>query len=420
MSYFLMTIWHGGGSTPPLMSVARSLVSRGHEVRVLADAILEDEVRAAGAAHVPWTNAPQRTRPDLADDHIRDWEPTDPLEEFGRMRDRLSVGPAGAYAHDVRAEIEVRRPAAVLTEALLMGPLLAGEATGVPVVALSSTINMAPTPGVPPFGPGFLPATTDAERELHAQVAEQNLAAWNVALPVLNAAREEHGLGPLGHVLEQFTAAARVLILSSAAFDFPGELPPVVKHVGPRLDDVAWAEPWTPPPGDDPLVLVALSSEFQDQADVLRRIVDGLRDLPVRGLVTTGRGVDPAEVAAPDHVQVRRSAPHSAVLPHAAAVVTHGGHGTVLKSLAAGVPLVCLPMGRDQHDIAARLEHSGAGIRLPASAAAASVGDAVRSVLDDPAYRAAAGRLAAAIAEETATDRAVAEIEALVGATVPA
>ena len=57
-----------------------------------------------------------------------------------------------------------------------------------------------------------------------------------------------------------------------------------------------------------------MSSDFQNQGDLTRRIVAALAELPVRGVVTTGKGIDPAEVPAPPNVQVVRSAPHAEVL----------------------------------------------------------------------------------------------------------
>jgi UDP:flavonoid glycosyltransferase YjiC (YdhE family) len=118
-------------------------------------------------------------------------------------------------------------------------------------------------------------------------------------------------------------------------------------------------------------------------------------------------------------VQVVRSAPHAEVLREAAAVVTHCGHGTTIKALAAGVPLVCLPMGRDQLDVAARVVHRGAGVRLDPSAEPAAIAAALHEVLAEPGYREAAERIAAAIATETAHDRAVEEIEALIAERAP-
>ncbi len=101
------------------------------------------------------------------------------------------------------------------------------------------------------------------------------------------------------------------------------------------------------------------------------------------------------------------------MLEHAAVTITHAGHGTVIKALAAGVPVLALPMGRDQLDNAARVVHHGAGLRLRPSARPGAIARATRRLLDDPAYAAAARRLAAAIARDLVEDRTVAELEGL-------
>ena len=101
------------------------------------------------------------------------------------------------------------------------------------------------------------------------------------------------------------------------------------------------------------------------------------------------------------------------MLEHAAAVVTHAGHGTTIKALAAGVPLLAMPMGRDQPDNAARVAAAGAGLVLKPRAKAPAIRAALTRLLREPAFRDGARRMAAAIAADTATDRAVAEIEAL-------
>ena len=73
MTEILMTTWDGAGATPPLMSVARALVDRGHGVRVLSDPVLRSEVEAAGAEHLSWTRAPHRKSRDLESHFVRDW-----------------------------------------------------------------------------------------------------------------------------------------------------------------------------------------------------------------------------------------------------------------------------------------------------------------------------------------------------------
>jgi UDP:flavonoid glycosyltransferase YjiC (YdhE family) len=416
MTELLMTTWDGGGTTPPLMSVARALVARGHRLRVLADPVLQADVEATGAEFVSWTRAPHRPERGYGDHFVQDWG-VDPAEGFARMRDALALGPAAAYAADVREELERRPAAALLTELLLFGPQVAAEAAAIPYVVLNPTVNVVPAPGVPPFGLGLMPATDEAGRRRDEELGAVMLAAWDAGLPALNAARAEQRLEPLEHALDQGRTAARVLVMTSRAFDFLGPLPPTVVHVGPRLDDASWAGEWEPPPGEEPLVLVGLSSDYQDQGDLLRRIAAALGSLRVRVVLTTGNGIDPASIEAPPNVQVVKTAPHSAVLREAALAITHGGHGVTIKSLAAGVPLVCLPMGRDQLDIAARVVHAGAGVRLEPTAATAEIASAVEQVLGEASYGEAAERIATTIAEETATDRAVEEIEAVLAST---
>jgi MGT family glycosyltransferase len=147
------------------------------------------------------------------------------------------------------------------------------------------------------------------------------------------------------------------------------------------------------------------------QEGLLRRAADALGQLPVRGLVTTGPAVDPAVTSAPDNVTVTRWVRHADVLPHCSAVITHGGHGTVLKALTAGVPLVLVPLGRDQPDNAGRVAYAGAGIRLRKNTSTAALRAAVARVIDDPRYRTAARHMAARLAAERDDDRAVDELE---------
>jgi MGT family glycosyltransferase len=131
-------------------------------------------------------------------------------------------------------------------------------------------------------------------------------------------------------------------------------------------------------------VLVGLSSTVMRQEGLLQRAADALGRLPVRGLITTGPAVDPAVISAPANVTVTRWASHADVLPHCSAVITHGGHGTVMKALIAGVPLVLVPLGRDQPDNAGRVVHAGAGIRLRKNATVSVLQAAISQVVKDP------------------------------------
>jgi UDP:flavonoid glycosyltransferase YjiC (YdhE family) len=133
----------------------------------------------------------------------------------------------------------------------------------------------------------------------------------------------------------------------------------------------------------------------------------------VRGVVTLGRVFEPSEFQARANVHVVGSAPHATILPLASAVIAHGGHGTVIKALAGGVPVLCIPLGRDQGENATRTVETGAGLALRPSASAAAIAGAVRRLLDEPAFRAAARAVSERIRAERQTDTAVEALEAL-------
>jgi MGT family glycosyltransferase len=167
-------------------------------------------------------------------------------------------------------------------------------------------------------------------------------------------------------------------------------------------------------------VLLSLSTTLQGQADVLPRLLGGLAALPIRLLLTLGGVVAPGSVPVPDNATVRGYIPHGPVLPHMAMVVTHAGMSSVATALAAGLPMVCVPQGRDQPLNAARVDEIGAGLSLPADARGQEVADAVRTVLADDRFRAAAQRLAASAASVGHGELAADLVDAVAPALTPA
>jgi MGT family glycosyltransferase len=145
-----------------------------------------------------------------------------------------------------------------------------------------------------------------------------------------------------------------------------------------------------------------------------RDAIDALSVLPVRLLVTVGRDCDPAELGPPaPNVHVARWVAQADVLPHAAAIVSHGGSGTVTGSLAAGVPAVVVPFIADQFDNARRVEALGAGVMLEADDMV-RLPDAVRALLADRSYRDAAARVAEEMRALPTVDTATAILRAMV------
>jgi len=276
-----------------------------------------------------------------------------------------------------------------------------------------------PSPGVPAIGPGFPLAKGRPGRWRDAALLTAVNALFRRGLPPLNAARTARGLPPLRSFYDQVLDTPRILVLASPGFDFASpSVPANVTYTGAILDEPTWAEPWAQDErsdAGDPLVLVGFSTTYQEQGPLLQRVVDALSSLPVDGVVTLGQMLEPDAVVGAPNVTVVPSAPHGPILDHAAVAITHCGHGTVMKALAHGVPMVCIPMGRDQNDTAARVVHHGAGVRLSPKASTERIAAAVRQVLDDPSYRDNAQRMARVIAAEAATVDVVAELEAIAG-----
>ena len=404
---YLFTLTDAGGTVPPELGVVRRLVERGHRVTVVADDSIADQVQRTGAARLPATPNPA---PEL-----RDWELKSPMSVARATSEYLMTGPAPGQAADTIAAIDAIGPDLVVTSSVALGAMIGAEARGVPFDILIPNAYPLPAEGMPPFGAGMSPAQgpLGKMRDRAARAASTALID-RFALAKTNALRADHGLHPIAHTWDQMRHARRQLILTSSAFDFPAELPANARYVGPILDDPAWADgdgARTPPDGDGRLVLVAMSSTFQDHVDCMQRITNALGSLPVRGLVTTGPAVDPDALRAPANVAVVASAPHQLVLPHADLVVTHGGHGTVIKALAAGVPLVILHHGRDQADNAVRVTSRGAGVAVPRTASAQRIARAVTDVLGDPAYRRSAARLGEAITRDAESGMLVSELE---------
>lgn len=414
---YLFVVWEGGGTIPPEMAIAKGLVDRGHEVRVLGDPCVEGDALAAGCSFTPYRRAPHRLSRDPETDLLREWEAKGQLGSFLRARDRLFFGPAYDFARDVLDTLE-RFPADVVcVDNMLFGGMVGAEKAGIPTAILMPNIYTYPAPGLPPLGPGFQPARGPLGRLRDAAYQRVSNRLLQAAFEYLNDARTRLGLVPLRTLHEQVERVERILVLTSSAFDFKAnKLPPNVRYVGPQLDDPSWVPDWRSPWSafdPDPLVAVAFSTTFQNQGRTLKRAIQALGSLPVRGFVTLGPSLDPSEFDAARNVTVVPSAPHSAVFREASVVVTHAGHGTLMKALAAGVPVICLPMGRDQNDNAARVVAAGVGIRLSARALTRTMRSAVRRILEDPSYRENARKMAAAISLETRRPLAVEELEAM-------
>ena len=413
-SRFLFATAHLGGNVSPVMPIVRQLVARGHDVRVISDAISRPEVEATGARFLGWTRAPNRSI-SSRDTDLPDWSVSD--EQGIGMAAKFLGESALAYAEDVMAELD-RAPAdLVVCFDMLLGPMLGCEKRRQPLALLGTMISFFPLPGIPPFGAGLAPARNAAERAREAQRRREIEATFAVGLPPLNAARAQLGLAPLERLADQWDAAAVHWLGTARAFDFPGAvLRPSKRYAGPLLGDPVWAAPWRspwPPEDSRPLIVVGFSTSFQNHAGVLQRVIDAAAGLPVRALVTLGGAIEPGDVRAAPNAVVVASAPHTAVMREAALVVTHGGHGTVMAALTNRLPMLLIPHGRDQADNAVRVTERGAGLALPRAASTAEIRKALERLLGEPSFREAAQRLGDSVGAEARASTLIEDLEAL-------
>jgi len=283
------------------------------------------------------------------------------------------------------------------------------------MVALIPMTSFLPAPGRPPASLGLLPAHGALGRARDRTIEALGEALiWRWCLPHLNRARASVGLAPVAHPLDQLRRADRVLVQTSAWFDFDAAPHENVRYVGPELGDPTWAEPANVDASREPLVLVAFSTTYMGHEKTLARIIRAFEGLPARAIVTTGPSIDPRTFDAPPNVTVLSSAPHAEIMRRASLVVTHGGHGTVIRALANGVPVLCMPMGRDQCDNAARAKHVGAGITLSRRARTSTIRAAIARALEDERLHERARHARDMIAKEMHGDLVIEELEGLV------
>ena len=401
MPRIIFATFEGGGHVTPAAQLARRLQADGATLRFLSDEA--SRAAAAGLPFHPWRRAPNRQGAAAAATPLRDhlaafWPPA----AVRSLCAEVMCEPALAYAQDLLAAMREQPADLIVANELLLGAMLAGEAAGVPVVSFSANIWPFPTrDDLPPFGPGFRPGTQDWHAKRDAFTRDWTFKLYDAGLPALNAARAALGLPPLAHVLDQLQMLRLSLLGTARAFDFDRPaVPPSFAYAGPMLETPPWAAPWLPRHAR-PHVLVSFSTTQMGQTGALRRSLRALHGLPVQGVLTAGPAIDPAGLPAGSQVQILRGAAHDDILPHCAAAIVQGGHGSVIRPLLHGVPLLALPLGRDNADNAARVAEAGAGIALSGRAGAWRIRRALRTLLAEPAYRQAAAVLGRHIAVET-------------------
>lgn len=372
----LFSSTRGAGHLQPLLPYARALVARRHEVAVAAPSDVGEVLGAEGLVHLPFDHPGDDVLGPIWA-RLRNWS-----EDAMAIAAREIFAGANATAAlpKLQATLQSFRPDLVVRDSVEFGAVVAAELAGV----------------------------------RHARVAVHSVS-FEEALPVLVAAPIDELRTRVGLAADQGASLRAEPVFSS----FPASLdvvaagsplrPPfrarVVEHA-PNAAPAAWA-----PAGDPrPLIYITFGTIAGTVAhirSIYQTSLDAVADLPVRALLTTGRGMDADALGAiPTNVHVEAFIPQRDVLPRVAAVVCHGGSGTLLGALAAGLPLVVVPFGADQPHNAQLVARAGAGIALQ-ERDASTLRAAIQRVLEAPEFRQGAQKLAAEIAAMPTIDDAV-------------
>jgi MGT family glycosyltransferase len=343
----------------PVTPILEELIGRGHQVALRTLASQVEVMRGRGFdAHA--------IDPGIERIEHDDFRARTPLGALKRSV-RVFCRRAELDAADLERAIRETRPDALLVDVASWGALAAAEAWDGPWASWCPYPLPLPSRDAPPFGPGLRPASGAVGRLRDAALrpvvsgpVERILRAG------VNEVRERIRVPPIGSAAELFLAPPLLLYLTAEPFEYPrSDWPENVRLVGP----CDWDPPAEPPAWldevDTPIVLVTTSSEFQDDGRLVRCALAALADEPVH-VVATLPSIDLTSFNAPGNARLLSFVPHGPILERAACAITHGGMGATQKALARGVPVCAVPFGRDQLEVARRVEVAGAGTRLPA------------------------------------------------------
>jgi UDP:flavonoid glycosyltransferase YjiC (YdhE family) len=369
----LVAAFGDAGHAFPAIALARALRGRGHDVLVETWERWREAVEGEGLGFT-------------AAEEYKTFPPPEPGLDGWRT--------AADAALALEPLMDDFRPDVVVSDILTLAPSLAAERAGIRRATLIPHVYPVHEPGMPFFAFGLQPPRTPVGR-----------AVWRGALPVLesglrrgqremNETRAAVGLPPIerfhGGISEELA-----LVATFPQLEYPRRWPDAVHVTGPMEFEIPYADIELPG-GDAPLVLVASSTAQDPDLRLVRVALDALADEPVRVVTTTNRHGEEPPLEAPANAVVVDWLSYSQVMPKASLVICHGGHGTVARALAAGVPVLCSPHVGDMAENSARVAWAGVGLMLPwRLLSPASLRLAARRILGDVSFSGRAHELAA-------------------------
>lgn len=340
----------------PTVPVLLELQQRGHEVVIRTIA-----AEVAGLRELGFKADPVDPAIDAVE--LVDFKEHNPLASLKASVANF-IARGELQVPEVQRAIREEQPDLLLVDVFCWGAAAVAEVSGLPWASIQHSPTPLPAPEVPPFGPGLRPLAGPLGRLRNWLMTPLTLGMLErVALPGTNRLRATTGATPLRDATDMFTRPPLTLYLTSRALEYPRtQWPESFLFTGPLAWDPAGQAPAWLDGLTRAVALVTTSSEFQDDGALVRNALAGLAEEDLDVIATMPAGLH--EYDLPDNAHLAQFVPHSLLLPKAVVALTHGGFGATQKALAAGVPVVVVPFGRDQAEVGRRAQASGAGVML--------------------------------------------------------
>lgn len=385
-------------------ALASALLDRGHDIvwlhRIDVKPLLHDQrIRfvALGAADFP-AGSLQRTWASAA-------RPGGPFGLRRVIRDVAAT--TDMLCNEAQQRLVEWRVQAVLVDQMEAAGSLLAQAAGLPFVSIACALPVNREPAIPlPVMPWPYAESVAA---LHRNGVSERIHDWLMRplARVLQAQCARLGLTAQSTLAECVSPGLQ-LSQTTEGFDFPRARSAVglhcgLHHVGPLRPPAAHTRElglWPLPLAGRPFIFASLGTLQGSRLGLFMRIARASKAVGAQLLVAHCGGLDVRGVQALERAGatwVTDFAPQREVLARADLLITHAGLNTVMDALAAGVPMVALPIAFDQPGVAARVVQAGVGLRLaPGRSSARDIERAIRTVLGDPSFR----HRAAALGEE--------------------
>jgi MGT family glycosyltransferase len=395
------------GHLNPLLAITRILLAEGHEIAFSTGTAFRARIEGSG---VEFFSFPAGADFDLREilSVVPELKSIPPGLEWLRVAcERMFVDAIPAQHQGLQQALQKFSADVIVGDDMLFGvlPMLLGARSKRPPIVLCGTsfLHWARADGAPNFL-GLPPATTAEQRAEYAVVSQEyDEAVDRPVIRRLNQALKALGVGPVSVPLFNSVVelADAYLQLSVPSFEFPREIPPSVHFVGtpPIIPDQVPLPPWAHElDGSRKVVLVTQGTVANHNFDLLvAPTLAALANEPDILVVATagGRPVDAIPGQVPSNARLASFLPFEWLLPRVDVLVTNGGYGSVNQAMSFGIPLVTAGLTEDKADVNARVAWSGVGLNLATNEPTReALREAVRTVLDRPAYRLRASQMA--------------------------